>query len=1054
MSRRAIGGLATGLLTVVGVLVALVFLRTVIVQEVIERDLRARGVPFERLTVSELGLDTAAVTNVRLGAHGEVTAAALRVEYDLTGLVDGALRRIVLERPTVHLDLTGAGPPLGSLQPLFEGRDGGGGAPELPPIEIVDGTIDARTPIGPITAAVDGTVLIAGSGPTAPLAEADLALAVEGDVGRLAGTADIAIQEDGRIVSDIEVTEGTLTRAEWRAEGITGGARFVWADGRRKDVTATLALEGGAVEATRFRDARLVLEIDETDAKGTVVLTAADNSFTAELHATLSDYLERPGARLKAELAAGVHAPLWPLLRLPAPSEGEVTARLSASGQLPPLRQLAAADFATMQADIPDALQGRLDVTLDGLTFPDGIADITGAIGAQFGLEEQTINLHFAPETHLAATRIEPLWLSARGVPLPIAMRLEEGADLAVDEARTKPPAVSWQPLPNGGRINASGGLRLSLTSGGDARISVAGSTEVGANGKIQSLSLQTVSFSLERQGPAAEPMETVAVAGTLTGTPAALDGDFDATIWLPTLEVASVRAEAAAITLPLHMQRTPTALSLSLREPGRLAAQALAYGGAIETTAPVAAEIATLGLRGETLPGGEATWRHTVRLVPGDVHFRVPAESAGATRFHARIDGIEAEGTLAADGPYEGEITAEIPRLRLIGQDFALDSLVLVSRPGAADGEIVSIEQGTLRNVAKEPYLAPFYLWGDLRGADDRLVFSMGGRTAQGSGRLRLDGSHDLSSGRGAAKLALESVTFAPTGAQPAAVFPTLDDLKGASGRVEGRANLSWGAEGVDGSARLLVDSLSFLLPGAAVRGLDLDLSLSSLVPPASRPGQTLTIGEIDPGLPITDVSVLFEVLRGDRPRASISTARFDIAGGRVSTRDVLIDPTATHRSLTLDVDQVDLAYVFDLLDIQGVSGTGELSGAVPITLEGGEVRIQNGRLAAIGPGVLHLQSDTIRRALGAAGESADLIMRALADFRYDELTLEIATPSPTLAEVNLLLLGNNPAVMDGHPFRFNVNLETDPTRLLATVRDLSQISQRALQRLWMVDR
>lgn len=1053
MSRRVIAGLAVTLAAVAVALVAVVILRTTIAQYVLERDLRARDIPLERVTVSELWFDTAALTDVRLGTDGEVTADALRVDYDLSGLMQGSVQRVVLERPTVRLDLTGDGPPFGSLQPLFETEGGGdAAAPSLPPITIVNGLIRARTPIGPMTAGVDGTVLISSSGDAAPPVQADLTLALRGEVGYLAGTTEIAVQDNGQIEGNLSVNEGNLARAGWQADGISGGARFVWAEGRPTALDATLALEGGAFEGTAFRDARVTIEVDEVDAEGTVILTAADESFTAELHGVLNDYLGRPGARLEAELAAGVHAPLWPLLRLPAPSEGRVTARLLASGQLPPLSQLIAADASAVPAEPKEPLHGRLDITLDKLTFPDRAADITGAVIAEIDTVDRALRLRLKPESRLAAAQVTPRWLSALGLPEEVAASLEQGVEIAVDDAPADPVVAIWHPAPDGGGIEATGGIRLASTAGTLARASIDGIIEISGDGGVRWLALDQLALHLENLRLGGSRLERAAISGSASGAPEALVADLDISASLSALDVAGVQAEAATIALPVHLQPQPSGLSLSLRKPGRLTAERLTYGTAVSATAPVTAEVPVLDLRLDTLPEEGQTWRHTIRLEPGSIRFQIPG--GGGTAFDARIDRVTAQGTLTAGGPYEGEITSEIPRLRLVGQDFALDGLVLVATPGAEDGKILSIERGTLRNVAKQPYLAPFYLWGGLSQAGDELRFSVGGRTAKGAGRLNLDGSHDLATGRGTAALALRPVSFAPGGAQPAAVFPTLEELKSASGEVRAHADFSWTGKGVRGSAQLRADSLSFLVPGASVRNLDLDLTLSSLFPPGSRPDQRLTIGEINPGLPITDVSVLFEVLRGTRPRAKVSTAQFGVAGGRISTRDVLIDPAATRRALTLNVDRLDLANVFDLLDIKGVSGTGQLSGAIPIALDGSDVGIQNGRLSAIAPGVLHLQSDTVEKALGAAGESADLIMRALGNFRYDTLTLDIATPSATQAQVTLVLEGNNPDVLEGRPFRFNVNLETDPTRLLATLRELSQISQRALRRLWMVER
>ena len=86
--------------------------------------------------------------------------------------------------------------------------------------------------------------------------------------------------------------------------------------------------------------------------------------------------------------------------------------------------------------------------------------------------------------------------------------------------------------------------------------------------------------------------------------------------------------------------------------------------------------------------------------------------------------------------------------------------------------------------------------------------------------------------------------------------------------------------------------------------------------------------------------------------------------------------------------------------------------------------------------------------------GQAAELLLRALEEFHYEELSLTIDQPSQDLAVIGLTMLGSNPNVRDGYPFRFNVNLETDPRKLIKTLQEAFLISNRAIGQMWMFGR
>jgi hypothetical protein len=82
------------------------------------------------------------------------------------------------------------------------------------------------------------------------------------------------------------------------------------------------------------------------------------------------------------------------------------------------------------------------------------------------------------------------------------------------------------------------------------------------------------------------------------------------------------------------------------------------------------------------------------------------------------------------------------------------------------------------------------------------------------------------------------------------------------------------------------------------------------------------------------------------------------------------------------------------------------------------------------------------------------DLMLQALENFVYDELTIDLEKPATDKLTVKLHLSGANPDVLEGHPFNFNINLTTDPTKLLAALREGALASREAMERAWKLSR
>ena len=220
-------------------------------------------------------------------------------------------------------------------------------------------------------------------------------------------------------------------------------------------------------------------------------------------------------------------------------------------------------------------------------------------------------------------------------------------------------------------------------------------------------------------------------------------------------------------------------------------------------------------------------------------------------------------------------------------------------------------------------------------------------------------------------------------------------------------------------------------------------EIAFDDLLLLTTPPGQTLTIGELNPGVSVANGRVRFQLLPEQQVR--IENAEFDFAEGTLALAPTTITLGAEETRFNLTLSDVDMAALVDTLDMPDLAATGRVEGSFPVLLTSRTAFIENGELqAAPGGGEINY--------VGAAGDdvtgAARVAFDALRSFRYDDLRLtlngdlsgEIVTSISFSGEntgrpVDLTPIAGTPigAVnARGVPFAFNVRV-TAPFRALA---------------------
>jgi hypothetical protein len=365
----------------------------------------------------------------------------------------------------------------------------------------------------------------------------------------------------------------------------------------------------------------------------------------------------------------------------------------------------------------------------------------------------------------------------------------------------------------------------------------------------------------------------------------------------------------------------------------------------------------------------------------------------------------------------------------------------------GSGKRQLADFRIGRLQHLALKPYFAPISLAGNVKLGRQRLfIDALGG--IPGKRYLKLAAVHGLDTGEGNLKLDITPLTFSPGALQPVALFPDLAILESVSGSASASNHVSWLKQGIKSGAEINLQDLSFTHNGTTISGLSAALQLTDLLSSKSPPQQKITIQHIDPGVLMENIEITYEIQGADSAQLAIDKAQLSMIGGTLSIGPTVIDPLSSSTKVVFQVADLDLEVLFKLIDVEGLAGDGRLDGSIPLTLRDDSVSIQDGVLAAKKPGILRFKSEKVSKLLAGSAEDVDLLLQALTEFHYTELTFKLNSSANNDLLTTLSLLGNNPQVLEGRSFRLNIKLQSNISDILKALGQAYGVSSKALQR------
>ena len=377
--------------------------------------------------------------------------------------------------------------------------------------------------------------------------------------------------------------------------------------------------------------------------------------------------------------------------------------------------------------------------------------------------------------------------------------------------------------------------------------------------------------------------------------------------------------------------------------------------------------------------------------------------------------------------------------QIALIDYALALSGIEMEGKASLAAGageraltSAFTLSSLAVKDSAPVHRFAPLQLSGQGMVEKDTLTWTGMVKSAAGAPQRRLEtrlsARHDFSNERGGLTLTLPLTTFAPRQLELARLVPLLrGHITRAAGELSGEARLFWQGGTLTSKGEAALRGFGFSTAAARIEGIDGTVALASLMPPVTAGPQRLEVGRLSAGIELLDGQVQFEL----EPSGAVQVqeASWPFAGGTISLDEGTIEPAAPSQEFTLRVRQVALDKLLDLLALDGASGTGRVSGYVPVVIEEGKVLVKEGKLKAEGEGVLAYN--------GPAGEAqtggqSDLVFQALKNFHYKGLEMTLNGNALDRLTLGLFIEGANPDLYDGYPFKINIRTEAAFAELL----------------------
>ncbi|MEQ8652044.1 MAG: YdbH domain-containing protein [Kiloniellales bacterium] len=1052
--RRLLLALLFLLALLAALIAGLVLVRHEAAEMAIRHGLASEGIRNATFVVTDISSDRARVENLVLGRYRNVQAKSVEVRFDgLAGWKPWEWNPSVAEVRVSGLDLRlnaqGDGGPLNDpdLDRLLSGPEEAevGEASAIPPIVIEDARILATTADGEMEVLLNGSVVRPPDGALA----GQFAYVLETPFGLSKGAIEIFQDPDQPLRVAATAEGATLDLPGAEIDSLQAAIELTLPEDALPQASGEVTIKGIGPLDGYVEEITLSLEADPSRIDLDVAALAVDGSTVGSGRIAIARLDSRP--QVKADLTLNAIEASAQLGLLDPSGSLTVESRLTAT--LPPLVDLIHDRGGRLIQLLEDAtLASKLTISADRLTVPGKVLGLSADLHLDVLLEDAKLRAWVSEEGRLAVSALDPEWSLLADLPedtrravwrnLALTLPFEDGVGLQATAVRSEA----------GVDVSVSGPILL--TSGQDTKVTVSGRVDGSLSPEMELHSWKLSALDLAAQ--------SLPVLGnrisrlTLVGDAVADDKGFGAAgtldAKLAEIRQGEVQLRDVSLRLPILLTSDGEQAQVALTDEGRVSLDQIYLDEVPFLLAPATLVVDRLALRRSRF----GAWRPRLTLGSDTLSLTTAADGS-------RIDlsGLTADVTIGLDQEeIDGLAVVDIDAVTLPKEGLQLSKVSVRAPlpPDRLEQEAMAIEVGSAALSADGQSFAGMSLSARLTKSGEIYRLKGRGRGPNGQGSIAVSLEQNLASERGKLDASWGPITFAPDGLQPGQISAELEDLADVSGKVAIKARAEWSPVSDNVAAEVSLQSLSATLLPVEIEGLNGELSFLSLTPPVSDKAQEITIDKLDVGVPLSNLLLGFVILDSQGgPALDAKTLQTDFAGGRLIASPFRISGPEDAFATTVEVTHVKLDQLTDILDLGDIQLEGRVIGQIPVTLDlaSESIAIENGWLQAVDEGVIRIPNAAERLGLGEVSkEQKDLLfaLEALSDFHYSYLYATVSFGADGDLDLALTLEGNNPQVLDGYPFKFNITFGVDLADLLIAFRRGREITPELFDGAWSI--
>ena len=284
--------------------------------------------------------------------------------------------------------------------------------------------------------------------------------------------------------------------------------------------------------------------------------------------------------------------------------------------------------------------------------------------------------------------------------------------------------------------------------------------------------------------------------------------------------------------------------------------------------------------------------------------------------------------------------------------------------------------------------------------------------------------------------------------------IWPSLLTLS--QGKINASGKVTFDIEKnklINSNTEFLMADINGVYETLIFKGLSSNLKITTDENKVSLSTDKLTVNHVNKGFdfgPLTTAgaykSSWDKIMQG---KLNVQHFSGSAMGGSLSTAAQQFDFSRETQNFKLELKDISLANLLKQYSSSELSGTGQLSGIVPIEINRVGVRVVQGMVAAAPPGG-QLQMKSERASAMAKNQPGmKLVVDALNDFHYTALASQINYDEKGKLFLAIKLEGSNPALERGRPINVNINLEEDVPAMLASIQLSSKVADIVKKRL-----